>query len=91
MALVFKRNPFDDYEAYSGDCLIGSIEHRTNDKTGEIEYGWAIETLPRSPRWQSTGHVAPDLETAMQQLQSSFEDWLECAQLMPKGEAAIEG
>lgn len=53
MPLVFKRNAFDDYEAFSRACQIGSIERRTNDK-GETDYTWSIGTLPPTPRWQAT-------------------------------------
>ena len=81
MPLVFKQNAFDDYEAFSGDCLIGSIEVRANDK-GVTDYTWSIGALPPTPKWQATGYTAPDLEAAMQALQSSFDEWLKCARLI---------
>ncbi len=90
MPLTFKRNAFDDYEAYSGDCLIGSIDHGTAEK-GDTEYTWSIGALPPTPQWQATGYSAPDLESAMQALQSSFDEWLVCAHLVERGDPVETG
>jgi hypothetical protein len=47
--------------------------------------------LPPTPRWQTKGHKAPDLETAMQALRISFKEWLECANLIEKRETETLG
>jgi hypothetical protein len=85
MAIEFRPTPFNDYEAFSGECLIGGIEQRDNG-SGNTEWCWSLGMLPPTPRWQTKGHKAPDLETAMQALRISFKEWLECADLIEKKE-----
>lgn len=84
MAVEFKQTPFNDYEAFSNQCLIGGIEQR-DDGNGNTQWTWSLGTLPPTPRWQVQGHVAPDLESAKDALRTSFAEWLECAGLIEKG------
>jgi hypothetical protein len=83
MAVEFKITPFNDYEAFSNQCLIGGIEQRDDGK-GNTEWCWSLGTLPPTPRWQVKGHVASDLEAAKEALRASFAEWLECAGLVEK-------
>ena len=83
MAVEFKQTPFNDYEAFSNQCLIGGIEQRDDGK-GNTLWCWSLGTLPPTPRWQVTGHEALDLESAKEALRKSFAEWLECAGLVEK-------
>ena len=71
MAVEFKTTPFNDYEAFSNECLIGGIEQRDNGGGG-TDWCWSLGTLPPTPRWQITGHEAPDLETARRRSGQAF-------------------
>ena len=44
MAIELKVTPFNDYEAFSNQCLIGGIEQR--DDTEMTEWCWSLGTLP---------------------------------------------